>query len=361
MRPLVVEIHLDYLRHNYRVARQRHGGRVLAVIKANAYGHGAVECAQALADIADGFAVSCLEEAVTLRNAGIHLPILLLEGVFEPAELADVLAYRLWLVVHNQEQLAMIEKTMPTSPYRVWLKMDSGMHRAGFLPHDFVTAYHRLMASGKVDHMVLMSHFACADEPTNRATLAQIDTFDTTVRGLDAPMSLANSAAILAYPASHRHWGRSGIMLYGSSPFELDSVKEEGVSGLKPVMCLKSQIMDVRCLPRGEAIGYGGIFVTTQPTRVGLVACGYADGYPRLASTGSPVVVAGQRTRVIGRVSMDMMTVDLTGLPDEVGIGAEVMLWGDAVLVNEVAAHAGTTSYELLCNVKRAHFNYYHD
>lgn len=354
MRPLIATIRLDHFRHNYLLARRQHGGRALAVVKANAYGHGAVRCAQAVADVADGFAVACLEEALQLRTAGITAPILLLEGVFEAAELAEVQAHGLWLVVQNREQLDMLLATPTERPYRVWLKMDSGMHRAGFFPADYAAAYQRLAASGKADAIVKMTHFARADEPGCDATALQLAAFDAATAGLAGDSSVANSAGIMIHPHAHRDWGRPGIMLYGSTPLPDGHAANVG---LKPVMRLASRVFGVRELPAGEPVGYGASFVTTRPTRVGLIAGGYADGYPRLASTGSPVAVDGQLSRIIGRVSMDMITIDLTDLP-QAGIGSEVELWGEQVSVNAVAAHAGTISYELLCNVKRAHLQY---
>lgn len=354
MRPLIASIRLDHFRHNYLLARQQHGGRALAVVKANAYGHGAVRCAQAVADVADGFAVACLEEALELRAAGIRQPVLLLEGVFEMAELAEVQAHDLWLVVQNREQLAMLLAAPADKPYRVWLKMDSGMHRAGFFPADYAAAYRQLEASGKVDAIVKMTHFARADEPECDATALQMAAFDAAVQGLPGDSSVANSAGIMIHDHARRDWGRPGIMLYGSSPLP-DG--HPAASGLKPVMRLSSRVFGVRELAPGEPIGYGASFITERATRVGLIAGGYADGYPRLASTGSPVAIDGHRSRIIGRVSMDMITVDLTDVP-QAGIGSEVELWGDQINVNEVAAKAGTISYELLCNVKRAHKQY---
>ncbi|HJV06660.1 MAG TPA: alanine racemase [Chromobacteriaceae bacterium] len=354
MRPLIATIRLERFRQNYLLARQQHGGRALAVVKANAYGHNAVRCAQAVADVADGYAVACLEEALELRAAGISQPIVLLEGLFEPAELAEVERHDIWFVVQNDAQLAMIAAARPAKPYTVWLKLDSGMHRAGFFPHDYAAAYQRLMATGNVARIVKMTHFARADEPALPCTQAQVETFDAACRGLEGDESIANSAAILCHERTHRQWGRPGIILYGASP--LPQGYSQG-DGFLPVMRLTTRVFGVRELAAGEAIGYGGTFVTQRPTRVGLIACGYADGYPRLASTGSPVAVNGQRTQVIGRVAMDMMTVDLTDLPSA-GLGSEVELWGDTVHVNEVAAEAGTIAYEVLCNVKRAHMQF---
>jgi len=354
MRPLVAEIRLDNLIHNYQLSRSRHGGRALAVVKANAYGHGAVECATALAGVADGFAVACLEEALELRAAGITLPIVLLEGVFEASELDDVARHGLWPVVQSEEQLQMLLAARPAAPFKVWLKMDSGMHRAGFYPQDYASAYQRLAASANVADIVKMTHFARADEPELSTTQMQIETFDAATAGLPGEVSIANSAGILSHPRARRDWGRPGIVLYGASP--LPEGNHDG-DGLKPVMRLATKVFSVRELPAGETIGYGGTWTSDRPTRVGLIACGYADGYPRLASTGSPVAIDGQRSRIIGRVSMDMIMVDLTDVPGA-GIGSEVELWGDQISVNEVAAAAGTISYELLCNVKRAHKRY---
>lgn len=354
MRPLNAAIRLDHLRHNFALARTLHGGRLLAAVKANGYGHGALACAGALAGLADGFAVAFLEEALELRAAGVQQPILLLEGVFDGAELEQVDRHGLWTVVHSAAQIAMIEAARPKAPLRVWLKLDSGMHRVGFDAGAYAGAYHRLLASGKVDAVVKMTHFARADESDSPATAAQLECFDRATRGLAGEDSVANSAGLMLHPRTRRDWGRPGIMLYGASP---QSGQGAGADGLKPVMRLTSRIFAVRELAAGEPVGYGARFVTEAPTRVGLVACGYGDGYPRQAPAGTPVAVDGQLTRLIGRVSMDMLTVDLSALPSA-GVGSEVELWGDRVGVNQVAEAAGTLGYELLCNVKRAHFVY---
>ncbi len=346
-RPARALVDLDALRHNYALACRLHGGRALAVIKANAYGHGAVRCAQALAGQADGFAVAFLDEALALRDGGIRAPILLLEGVFSPRELELAHAHRLWTVAHHAEQLRMIERAPgAVRGLNVWLKVDSGMHRAGFAPHAAREAHARLLASGKVARLTLMSHFACADEPGRDLTRAQIAAFDAATEGLAGERSLSNSAGVLAWPEANRDWARPGILLYGANPVPGDG------HDLRPVMCLQSEVFAERKLQPGDVLGYGATFVATQPTRVGLVAMGYADGYPRSAPTGTPVAVGGRPTRTLGRVSMDMMTVDLGGLPDA-GIGSPVELWGEHVPVSTVAARAGTIAYELLCNVKR--------
>ncbi|MDR0563770.1 MAG: alanine racemase [Azoarcus sp.] len=349
MRPAYAKIDLDALLYNYRLARLRHGKCCFAVVKSNAYGHGAVACARALAEEADGFAVAFLEEAITLREAGIKKPILLLEGVFEPEELIEVSRLKLWMVVHHQAQVDMVVRTAISAPLHVWFKINSGMSRAGFSPFGAHRAWQRLMASGRVGECGFMSHFACADEPDSDTTARQIEVFDKATHGLPGARSLANSAAILAWPDSYRDWGRPGIMLYGADP-----MPEENHS-LRPVMTLESQVVAVRELAVGDALGYGATFIAKRPTRVGLVAMGYADGYPRSATNGTPVAVGTKLTSLIGRVSMDMLTVDLTDLPDT-DIGSTVELWGKRVSINHVAKAAGTISYELLCNVKRASF-----
>jgi alanine racemase len=351
MRPARALIDLAALRHNYRLARQLHGGCALAVVKANAYGHGAVRCAQALADEADGFAVAFLDEALELRAAGIQQPILLLEGVFAAKELADVAGRSLWTVVHHEAQIEMIERTALAAPIHVWLKINSGMNRAGFLPAAVDAAWQRLRASAKVADITLMTHFARADEPQVITTEAQVSRFDAATAHLPGGRSLANSGAILGWPQARRDWARPGILLYGADP-----MPDEG-HGLQPVMTLESAVMAVREIAAGEALGYGARFVAERDTRVGLVAMGYADGYPRGVADGTPVAVDGLPTRIIGRVSMDMLTVDLTDLPDA-GIGSGVELWGRQVPVNRVARAAGTIAYELLCNVKRVRFSY---
>ena len=359
MRPARALIDLDALQHNYQLARRTSGGRALAVVKADAYGHGAVHCAQHLAAEADGFAVACIEEALQLREAGISQPILLLEGFFEPAELELIVSHRLWCVVHSHWQLEAIERSHLAAPITVWLKLDTGMHRVGLHPAEYQDAWQRLNACGKVEKIVLMSHFARADEPDCTRTAEQLAVFQQARTALQAEVSLCNSPALLGWPqvlAQHtpNDWVRPGIMLYGASPFEQPQALADQ---LKPVMSLTSQVIAVRDLPAGEPVGYGSRFVCERPTRVGVVAMGYADGYPRHAPTGTPVQVDGQRTRLIGRVSMDMLTLDLTDLPSA-GLGSRVELWGDQVRASEVAQHADTIAYQLFCNLKRVRREY---
>jgi alanine racemase len=351
-RPSAAIVDLDALRDNASVLRKIHGGRTLAVLKANAYGHGAVRCAQALQGITDGLAVAFIAEALALRSAGVQVPILLLEGPFEEEEVRTAVEQELWLVVHHEEQIRMIElSSAAPGSLRVWLKIDTGMHRAGFLPAQVRDAYSRLLASAKVQDIVLMTHFARADERGSDATLRQVEQFRSATEGLSGARSLCNSAGMLAWPNGRGHWGRAGIALYGVDPLD------DAESPVKPVMTLVSEIFADRWIEAGESLGYGAAFVASAPTRVGLVAIGYADGYPRGAGTGTPVKVNGRTTRVIGRVSMDMMTVDLTSIPDA-GIGSPVELWGPCISINDVASSAGTIAYELLCNVKRVPFRY---
>ena len=349
MRPAQALIDLAALRHNYQLARQCSGGKALAVVKADAYGHGAVLCAQALQAEADGFAVACIEEALELRAAGITPPILLLEGFFEASELALIDQHQFWCVVHSLWQLDAIEQARLSRPLQVWLKLDSGMHRVGLFPEQYQAAYRRLQASGKVDKIVLMSHFARADELDCPRTEEQLAVFNAAREGLQAEVSLRNSPAILGWPQVPSDWVRPGIMLYGATPFEQTQAL---AAQLKPVMTLQSKIISVRELPAGEPVGYAACFVAERPTRVGVVAMGYADGYPRHAPTGTPVAVDGQLTRIIGRVSMDMLTVDLTDLP-QTGLGSRVELWGAQVLASDVAAHAQTIPYQIFCNLRR--------
>ncbi|EQM69859.1 alanine racemase [Pseudomonas tohonis] len=349
MRPARALIDLEALRHNYRLARETTGAKALAVVKADAYGHGAVRCAQALQAEADGFAVACIEEALELRDAGIVGPILLLEGFFEADELSLIERYDLWCVVHSTWQLEAIERASLSRPLTVWLKMDSGMHRVGLHPAEYRDGYQRLMASGKVGKIVLMSHFARADELDSDSAAEQVAVFEQARAGLAAEISLRNSPAVLGWPQVPSDWVRPGIMLYGATPFEQ---AHELASRLKPVMTLESKVISVRELPAGQPVGYGARFITERPTRVGVVAMGYADGYPRHAPTGTPVAVDGQLSRLIGRVSMDMLTVDLTDLP-QAGLGSRVEFWGGQVLASDVAIQAGTIPYQIFCNLRR--------
>lgn len=354
MRPAHALIDLSALRHNYRLAKSLTGCRALAVVKANAYGHGALECAAALSDEADGFAVSSLEEALELREAGLLQPILLLEGWFEASELQLIYQHQLWPVIHHHGQLQELEQADLRQPLHIWLKLDSGMHRTGFNAEEYPHIWQRLQANSKVASLTSITHLARADEPEAGRTEQQLDTFKQTCGALRAPTSLSNSAAVLAWPQAHGDWVRPGIMLYGSSPF---GFAQPQAAGLRPVMQLDSRIIAVHQVATGEPIGYGSRFVTSRPSRIGLVAMGYADGYPRHAPDGTPILVDGQRTSLVGRISMDMLTVDLTDLPAS-GLGSHVRLWGVGLDAGEVARCAGTISYQLFCNLNRVPRHY---
>jgi alanine racemase len=352
-RPARALIDLDALRHNLACVRAHApGARVLAVVKANAYGHGAVPVARALlAAGADALGVACTEEALELRESAIRAPILLMEGPFTPDEVALADREGLSLVVHDRAQLEWILAARPAAPFACWLKVDTGMHRVGFDPAELPAVHAALAAAPQVGELVLMSHFARADEPAHGFTRSQLERFGALHRALPAAapptLSLANSAAVLAWPESHGDWVRPGIMLYGATPL---GDAHPSAARLRPVMSLTSALIAVRELAAGEAVGYGGRFVCAGPTRVGVVALGYADGYPRHAPDGTPVRVAGRPSRIAGRVSMDMLTVDLSDCPGA-RVGDPVELWGAAVSANAVAEAAGTIAYQLFTGV----------
>jgi len=341
MRPIRARIDSGALRHNLDVAKRRAPrSRAWAVVKANAYGHGLARAAKALA-AADGLALIELEAALELRRSGERRPILLLQGFYSPEELEPIAAHGLAVVVHDAEQLAILEKARLRKKLAVYAKLNTGMNRLGFPEKDFRGALERLRACA--GEITLMTHFADADG--ERGVQWQLARFDAATGGATLPRSLANSAAILRYPETHVDWVRPGIMLYGCSPFPDESAEK---LGLKPVMTLSSELVAVRELGAGDSVGYGCTFTADAPMRVGIVACGYADGYPRHAPTGTPILVCGKRTRTLGRVAMDMLFADLTGIP-EAAIGSPVTLWGEGLSADEVAASAGTVSYELLC------------
>ncbi len=343
-RPIQARISLSALEHNLQVARRATRSRILAAIKANAYGHGLLRAAEALG-AADGFGVADISEAVQLREAGVRQTILLLEGGFTADDMQAVAQHDLAVVIHGPQQIALLDAFPRRTALQVWLKINSGMNRLGFAPEDVPGVMERLKHHPAVGEIILMTHFANADEPSG--VDAQRQVFDTLTAPYRMPRSLANSAALLRYPETHADWVRPGIMLYGASPFAETSAQQ---LGLKPAMILGSEIISVRELKPGDCVGYGGSFCADSGMRIGTVACGYADGYPRHAPTGTPILVEGQRTRTLGRVSMDMLSVDISKLPGA-GIGSKVTLWGDGLPVEEVARAAGTISYELLCAV----------
>jgi alanine racemase len=331
------------LRHNVSVARQLAPlSRMMAVVKANAYGHGAVTIAGALQSIVDALAVACIEEAEELRVAGISAPILLLEGVFEAAELDTAAQLDLWLTIGNERQLRWLEEASLSAPLTCWLKVDTGMHRLGVAPDKARQCYERLSATGNaVDAVVTYTHFACADDVHSQQTQQQLAVFDA----LPCPAlrSAANSAGLLAWPQAHYDWVRPGYMLYGHSPMLQDHLNAQT---LQPVMTLTSKVIALRDVAPGEAVGYGGTWVAQRPSRIATVTIGYGDGYPRHAPNGTPVLVNGQRAPLAGRVSMDMITVDVTDLK-EVQLGTDVVLWGKGLPLAEVARCADTIGYEL--------------
>ena len=354
-RPTYAGIDLSALLHNYRYAKSLAGGtHTLAVLKADAYGHGAVAVAGALTAEADAFGVACVEEALELREAGITHPILLLEGFFESSELALIEQHDFWTVIHHQEQLQAFLAVRTSRPIPVWLKLDSGMHRLGLAPELYRSAYEQLRDCPHCGEVILMSHFSRADELECDYTRQQLALFERITGDLPGPRSLANSPATLAWPqargsAARGDWLRPGFMLYGWSPLDRD---HPVTAQLRPVMRLSSALISIRELVAGEPIGYGARFICERPTRVGVVAIGYGDGYPRHATDGTPVAVNGKPTRLIGRVSMDMLTVDLTKHPDA-RIGDPVELWGPTVSILDVARASGTIAYELLTGVTR--------
>lgn len=354
MRPAHAVIDLQALRHNYRLARQLGGGKALAIVKADAYGHGAVRCAQALADEADGFGVACIEEALELRAAGITAPIVLLEGCFEPAELALVIEHDLWPAVATPEQVQAICALRSEARLSLWLKLDSGMHRLGLDAAAFRAAHAQLSALPHVANIVMMSHLARADELDCPRTEEQLALFSAATAGLPGQTSLCNSPALLGWPQVRSDWVRPGLMLYGADPF---AHATQASARLQPVMSLRSRIIAVRELATGEPLGYGARFVADRPTRVGVVAMGYADGYPQFAPNGTPVLIDGVRGRLIGRVSMDMLTIDLSEHP-QATVGTPVELWGRDITLAELAPICATSAYRLPCGLKRVPRHY---
>ncbi len=356
-RPIRAEVSLSALRHNYALAKSTAPkSKVFAVVKANAYGHGVERVAKALKD-ADGFATLELDSAVKLRSLKVKSPILMLEGFFEEKELPLFAQHGLASAVRDIEQIKMLATAELLKPVDAFLKFNTGMNRLGLDPP--LTGYAMSTAATNTNFgaITLMTHFASADGKEGVA--AQLARFEEIVKAAKPvfaqkgfQQSIANSAALLRYPETRRDWVRPGIMVYGSSPF---ADRTAAMLGLKPAMTLRSEIIGVQALQPGDTVGYGGIFTAKKKMRIGIVACGYADGYPRHApgsnEEGTPVIVSGKRTRTVGRVSMDMLVVDITDLP-HVQLGAPVTLWGgDELPVDEVAHACGTVGYELLCAV----------
>lgn len=337
----------DALRHNLAAVRRiAPASRVLAIVKANAYGHGIVPVARAL-DTADAFGVARFSEALALRAAGISTPILLLEGVFAADELQVASREQFELVVHSFEQLVWLEQSAQTHRFPLWLKLNTGMNRLGFRPDEFGAALRRLTRCRCAGPIKVMTHLAGAEEPDGVSSRVQLDRFRALTDTLGLERSVANSAGLIAWPEARTEWVRPGLMLYGISPIPgVDAT----TLGLRPAMTLTTQLIALRAVPRGESVGYNGIWQADRDSRIGIAAIGYGDGYPRNMRIGAPVLVSGCEAPVVGRVSMDMMAVDVTDLP-EARVGAAVVLWGEGLPAERVAPFADTIPYELVCGV----------
>ncbi len=347
-RPVRALLDTAALRHNFlQVRKHAPRSRVMAIVKANGYGHGMVWAATTLTNQADAFGVASVEEGIALRDAGITKPVSLLEGFFQSVELPLLSQYDFSPVVHDELQVQALETARLEKPLSVWIKLDIGMHRLGFAPEMFASVLARLKAASSIAEVRVLSHFACADDTRSHATPTQIDRFNASIAGSELETSLANSAGIVAWPASHLDWVRPGIMLYGGSPL-MDTTAQ--AKQLQPVMTLTTEIIAINHRKKGDPIGYGEDYRCPEDMSVGVAAIGYGDGYPRRMPTGTPVLVNGERVALVGRVSMDMITLDLRTQP-HAKVGDTVVLWGKELPADEIAARAGTISYELFCQV----------
>lgn len=354
-RPAEVIIDLAALRYNFNQVRSlTTTARIMAVVKADAYGHGLIYIAQALDD-ADAFGVVCLEEARQLRQAGIQKRVILLEGHYVADELIEISQLDLDVVVHNLLQIDMLKRMPLEHPINVWLKLDTGMHRLGFLSGSAQQALTELQHAANVKEICLMTHLASTNNRDSTMAVTQIERFNQFCGALNLPRTIANSAAVMTLPEAHVDWIRPGIMLYGISPFN-DSYGQQ--EGLKPVMTLRSKLISVKLLKAGDSVGYGAAWQCPEDMPIGIIAAGYGDGYPRHVRTGTPVLVNGKRVSLIGNVSMDMLMVDLRSQPDA-EVGDPAVLWGASLPVEEIAACATTIPYDLVCAVcKRLKFHY---
>ncbi len=338
-----LEINLHALKHNLaRVRDFAPNTRVMAMIKSNAYGHGGVVCAKALEN-ADAFGVARLDEAISLREAGILIPILVMCGVMDASELPIYHQHQLSILIHHVDQLAMLEQFSESNIFNVWFKIDTGMSRLGFCPEEVPEAYKRLKACSSVKSVRLMSHFLAPERVDKLFTQQQVELFSLAVAGLPEEKSLAKSAAIMAWPQTHFDWVRPGIMLYGISPFPDRTASS---LDLRPVMTLRSRMVRVDQRKKGDNLGYGGEIQCPEDMPIGIVALGYADGYPRHLVLPAPVLVNGKRCHTIARIAMDLMMVDLRGAP-EAKRGDEVIMWGEGLPIEEVAKAANTIPYTL--------------
>lgn len=349
-RPTFVHINQTALRYNaQRVRSVAPGKKIIAMVKANAYGHGLNTIAETLHDSVDAFGVACLSEAMRIRNAGVQTPVLLMQGFFSDDELSVAVDQNFHVVIHSENQLQRFLQAKLTKPLAVWLKINTGMNRLGVPTEAVQAAYAALSACSHVKPLRLMTHFANADDPADPSTQQQFDRFTRVTKKYSDETSLGNSATILAWPDFAGDWVRPGIMLFGVSPL----IKHTGQDhDLKPVMTLRSRLMSIQAAQKGDRIGYGGVWTCPNAMKIGIVAIGYGDGYPRHAPSGTPVLVNGQRVPLVGRVSMDMLAVDLSGIP-AAKVGDSVTLWGDGLPVEVIAEQAGTIAYELLCSLTR--------
>lgn len=349
-RATLATIHLGALRRNLAQVRKLAGAaKVMAVVKADGYGHGLERVARVLTD-ADAFGVAAIGDGLRLRAAGIHNRIVVLSGPDEPADLAELRRLQLDAVIHHESQVNWLAADRGERPLRVWLKIDTGMHRLGFAPAEVAAVHARLRALSGVDpDITLMTHFAASDECDNALTARQTECFTQTLRELPGAQALANSAALLGWPQTHGQWLRVGGLLYGLSVIDGKTGTDLGFA---PAMTLSTKLISVNRIQRGERVGYAATYECPEDMRVGVAAIGYGDGYPRSAPSGTPVLVNGMRASVIGRISMDLITIDLRSVPDA-EVGDRVVLWGRDLPVEEIATHAGTISYDLTCGMTK--------
>jgi alanine racemase len=349
VRPSKISIDTNALLHNLNRAKDlAPSSKVVAMVKANAYGNGLELCVKTLSGKVHLFGVACIEEALAIRACGCDDEVLLLEGFFYSDELALIQQHNFTITVNNQQQLRALLASKLTKKLKVWLKIDTGMHRLGFEPSQVQAIYEQLKNCPWVDdEIVMMTHFSSADEMESSKTLGQISSFEQITVGLKAPLSLANSAAVIAWPNTHRDYIRPGIMLYGASPIANQSAES---LGLYAVMHFHSEVIALCHLKPGEAVGYGELWRAKRPSKIATIAVGYGDGYPRVLKENTPVYINGCYAPVVGMVSMDMLSIDVTEVPD-VDIGSKVELWGSNVSIDVIAKHANTIAYELMCKV----------
>lgn len=344
----VAHIDLSAIRHNYKIIKQRTpNSKILAVVKSNAYGHGITPITKTLNPLVDAFAVAWLDEAIEIFENNIKKPILLLKGFITPKELQLISSLKFNTVIHNFHQIELIEKTPLTHPLNIWLKIDTGMHRLGFQPQEFIEVYQRLINNPKIATPIrLMSHFASAEDVNNKENNKQLEIFNNISENFSIEKTIANSAALWSKPEAQFDWVRPGILLYGASPF---SDKNGLDLGLKPAMTLTSQLLTIQSLKKGNKIGYNGTWTCPEDMPIGLVNLGYGDGYPRHAEIGTPVLINSCRCPIVGRISMDMLAIDLRPC-QKINSGDKVILWGKELPIEEIARYSGTIPHELLCH-----------